>query len=123
MQSDVLSKFFSLINFSFLLTTLVCSFITNGSSTISNKLEAGFIMVKATKAIVEPSLPLSVYRPTKLTHCASHGVLIMILDGKSPHLCVHLLFTWQVLNEFAIDLVVLLIPIQYISAFIISLRQ
>jgi hypothetical protein len=79
-------------------------------------------MVKAMKAIVELFLPLSVYGPAKTMHSASHGVLISILHGKSPYVCVRLLFTWQVLNEFVIDLMVLLIPFQYIATFIISLR-
>ncbi len=102
MWSDDLSKISSLIIFSFLLTTLVCSFISNGSSTILNQLEAGSIMVRTIKSIAEPSLPLSVYGLTKSMHSASHGLLVTILDGKSPYLRVPLMFTWQVLHGFVI---------------------
>jgi hypothetical protein len=79
-------------------------------------------MVRAMKSIDEPSLPLSVYGPTRLTQRASHGVLITILGGKCPYFCVSFLFTWQVLNDFVLDRVVFLIPFQYIAAFIVSLR-
>jgi hypothetical protein len=46
---------------------------------IVNQLEAWLIMLRS---IAEPSLPLSVNGPTKLTHNVSHEVLIKILDGK-----------------------------------------
>jgi len=45
-------------------------------------------MVRAMKSIDEPSLPLSVYGPTRSTQRASHGVLITILDGRCPYFCV-----------------------------------
>jgi hypothetical protein len=80
-------------------------------------------MVRAMKSIDKPSLPLSVYGPTRLTHKASHGVLIMILDGRCPYFCVRFLFTWQVLHDFVMDLMVFLIPFQYIAAFIVFSRR
>ena len=60
----------------------------NGSSTTSNQLEAGLIMVRAIKSIDKQSLPLSVYGLTRLTHKAFHGVLITVLDGICPYFCV-----------------------------------
>ena len=71
---------------------LVINRMINGGSTTSNQLEAGSIMVRAMKSIDEPSLPLSVYGPTRLTHKASHGVLITILDGRCPYCRVHFLY-------------------------------
>jgi len=79
-------------------------------------------MVRAMKSIDDPSLPLSVYGPTRSTHKASHGVLITILDGKCPYFCVRFLFTWQVLHDFVMDRMVFLIPFQYIEAFSVSSR-
>ncbi len=86
--SDDLSKICSLIVLSLPLTILVINHMIVGNSTTSNQLEAGLIMVRAMKSIDKPSLPLSVYWPTKLTHKASHGVLITILDGRCPYFCV-----------------------------------
>ncbi len=93
--------------------------MTSGNSTISNQLEAGSIMVSAMKSIAEPSLPLRVYGPIRLTHSASHGVLIMILDGKWPYFSVRFLLTWHALHDFVTDRVVIRIPFQYIAAFIV----
>ena len=89
----------------------------NGSSTTLNQLEVGLLMVRAMKSTDKPSLPLSVYGPTRLTHKAFHGVLITILDGRCPSFCVRLLFTWRVLHDFVIDWMVFLIPFHYIVAF------
>ncbi len=77
-------------------------------------------MLRAMKSIDEPSLPLIVYGPTRLTQGASHGVLITILGGKCPYFCVCFLFTWQVLHDFVLDRMVFLIPFQYTTAFIVS---
>ncbi len=87
-QSDDLSKISSLIVFSLPLTFLVINRMIVGNSTTSNQLEAGLIMVRAMKSIDKPSLPLSVYGPTRLTQRAFHGVLITILGGKCPYFCV-----------------------------------
>ncbi len=87
--SDDLSKICSLIVLSLPLTFLVISCMIVGNSTTSNQLEAGLIMVRAMKSIDKPSLPLSVYGPTRSTQRASHGVLITILGGKCPYFCVH----------------------------------
>ncbi len=114
-QSDDLSKICSSIVLSLPLTFLVINHMIVGNSTTLNQLEAESIMVRAMKSIDEPSLPLSVYRPTRLTHKVSHGVLITILDGRCPYFCVHFLFTWQVLHDFAMDWMVFLIPFQYIA--------
>jgi hypothetical protein len=70
------------------------SVITNSDSTILNQLEVGSIMVRSMKSIAEQSLSLSMYRLARSMQNASYGVLIMILDGKSPYLPVCLLFTW-----------------------------
>ncbi len=121
-QSDDLSKICSLIVLSLPFTFLVINRMIVGNSTASNQLETGSIMVRAMKSIDEPSLPLSVYGPTRLTHKASYG-LIAVLDGRRPYFCVHFLFTWQVLHDFVMDWMVFLIPFQYIAAFIVSLRR
>jgi hypothetical protein len=60
-----------------------------GNSTTSNQLEAGSIIARAMTSIDKPSLPLSVYGPTRSTQRASHGVLITILGGECPYFCVH----------------------------------
>ncbi len=86
--SDDLSKICSLIVLSLPLTFQVINCMIVGNSTTLNQLEAGLIMVRAMKSIDEPSSPLRVYGPTRLTHKASHGVLITILDGRCPYFCV-----------------------------------
>ncbi len=121
--SDDLSKISSSIVLSLPLTFLVINCMIVGNSTTLNQLEVGLIMVGAMKSIDKPSLPLSVYRPTRLTQRASHGVLITILDGRCPYFCVLILFTWQVLHDFVMDQMVFLIPFQYIAAFIVSSRR
>ncbi len=79
-------------------------------------------MVRAMRSIADPSMPLSVYGPTRLTHKFSHGALITILDGRWPNFSVRLLFTWHDLHDFAMDWMVFFIPFQYIAAFIVSSR-
>jgi hypothetical protein len=49
MRSDVLSKIYSTINDSLPLTVVVFSLRTKGSSTTSNQLAAGSIIVRAKK--------------------------------------------------------------------------
>jgi len=73
-------------------------------------------MVRAMKSIDKPSLPLR----TRSTQRATHGVLITILGGRCPYFCIRYLFTWQVLHDFVLDRMVLLIPFQYITAFTVS---
>ena len=75
------------------------------------------------KSIDEPYLPLSVYGPTRLTHKASHGVLIMILDGIFLYFHVRFLFIWQDLHDFVMNRMVFLIHFQYIADFIVSSRR
>ncbi len=84
-RSDDLSKISSSIVLSLLLTFLVINCMIVGNSTTLNQLEAGLIMVRAMKSHDKPSLPLSVYGPTRLTQRASHGVLITVLGGKCPY--------------------------------------
>ena len=58
-----------------------------GSSTISNQLVAGSIIVRHIKSILEPSLPLRVYKPMRSTHNASQGVVMTSFYGTCPHFC------------------------------------
>jgi hypothetical protein len=122
-QSDYLSKICSLINVSLPLIILVINHTIVGNFTSLNQLEVGLIMVRAMKSIDDPYLPLSVHGPMRLTHKASHGVLMAIFDCKCPNFSVHLLFTWQVLHDFVMDRTVFFIPFQYITAFIVPLRR
>jgi hypothetical protein len=87
-QSDDLSKICSSIVLSLSLTFLVINRMIVGNSSTLNQMEVGLIMVRAMKSIDKPSLPLSVYELTRMTHKASHGVLITILDGRFPYFCV-----------------------------------
>jgi hypothetical protein len=75
------------------------------------------------KSFAEPSLPLRVYGPTRLTHSASHGVLITIFDGRWPYFSVRLLLTWHDLHDFVMDWMVVCIPFQYIAVFIVCSRR
>ncbi len=72
--------------------------------------------MSAMKSIADPSKPLSVYGPARLTRKASHGVLITIFDGRWPNFNVRLLFNWHDLHDFIMDRMVFLIPFQYIAA-------
>ncbi len=76
--SELLSKMSSDFSSSLPLTLVVHSLLTKGSSTISNQLEAGSIMVRAIKSICEPSLPLIVYGPIRSTHKQQKGPLPLI---------------------------------------------
>ena len=58
-----------------------------GSSTISSQLLAGSIMMRHIKSISDPSLPLSVYGPIRLTHRHSQGVSTTSFGGNFPHFC------------------------------------
>jgi hypothetical protein len=109
-RSDDLSQISSSIVLSLPLTFLVITHVIVGNSTTSNRLEAGSVMVRAMKSIDELSLPLSVYGPTRSTQRASHGVLITILGGRCPYFRVRVLFTWQVLQDFVLDRIVVRIP-------------
>ena len=73
--------------------------------------------MRAMKSIAYPSKPLSVYRSTRSTHKASHGVLNTILDGRWPYFSGCLLFTWHDLHAFVMDWMVYLTPFQYIASF------
>jgi hypothetical protein len=102
MQSELLSKIFLAISSSFPLPVFLPNWVTTGSSTILNQLEAGLIMVRAMTSICELSLPLRVYGPTRLTHKHSQGLLMTILGGRCPYLSFPLLFVWQVLQDLVI---------------------
>ncbi len=75
MHSEVLSKISSAINSSLPLTVCQSSHSTMGSSTISNQLEAGLIMVRAIKSICKLSLPLRMYGPMRSTHKHSQVIV------------------------------------------------
>ncbi len=83
MQLELLLKIFSMIDEYLPLTAIVFSWRTNGSSTISNQLDVGLIIVRTMKSMtVHPSLLLRVYGPTRSTHNALHGITIMGLGGR-----------------------------------------
>ncbi len=105
--SEVLSKISSAVSSSLLLTVCLCNQVTTCSSTISNQLEAGLIMVRAIKSICKLSLPLKVYGPIRLTH-NTHGLLMTVLDGTVSHL----FFIWQALQDLVIDRMVVCMPFQ-----------
>ncbi len=96
---------------------------TTCSSTISNQLEAGSIIVRHIKSISVPSLPRSVYGPIQSTHTASQGVMVASLVGSFPYFCDHLLFTWQDRQFLAYERTVECICFQYIAALGVSLRR
>ncbi len=67
MNSEVLSKISSTIDdYSFLLTVIGFSQWTKGSSTTSNQLVAGLIIVRAIKSMIVPSLPFKSVRVYKV---------------------------------------------------------
>jgi len=111
-RSDDLSKISSSIVLSLPLTFLVVTRVIVGNSATLSQLEAGSIMVRAIKSIYEPSLPLRVYGPIRLTHRASQGMHITILDGRCPYFSDRFLFIWQVLHDFIMDRKVVRIPFQ-----------
>ena len=125
MQSELLLKISLDASDSLPSTVIVLSRRTRGNSTISNQLDVGSIMVRAMKSMTEPSLPLRVYGPTRLTHNILHGVVITVLGGRCPYLsfCFLLSLTWHVLHDLVIDRTVVLIPFQYIIACIVSSRH
>ncbi len=86
--AEVLSKYKS-ASLVFLFVTLLplVSLWSFGSSTISNQLVAGSIIVRHIKSILEPSLPLRVYKPMRSTHNASQGVVMTSFYGTCPHFC------------------------------------
>jgi hypothetical protein len=60
-------------------------------------------MVRHMKSILEPSLLLRVYGPTRSTHNASQGVVMTSLGGIRPYFRLCLLFTWQDLQRFDVS--------------------
>ncbi len=73
----------------FLFVTLLplVSLWSFGGSTISNQLVAGSTIVRHIKSILEPSLPLRVYRPMRSTHNTSQGVVMTSFCGTCLHFC------------------------------------
>ena len=67
------------------LATTSLSFWSFGSSTISNQLVAGSIIVRHIKSILEPSLLLRVYGPMRSTHNAPQGVVMTSFGGTCPY--------------------------------------
>ncbi len=82
----VLSKILSVISSALPLIVCQRSCLTTGSSTISNQLEVGLIMVRAIKSICKLSLPLRVHGPMRSTHKHSQGFVITVLGGRCPYL-------------------------------------
>jgi hypothetical protein len=101
-QSELLSKISSDVSDSLLSTVIVLSRRTRGNSTISNQLDAGFIMVRAMKSLTEPSFPLRVYGPTRSSHNVLHGVIITVLGGRCSYLSFRFLLPWHTLHDFVI---------------------
>jgi hypothetical protein len=80
-------------------------------------------MVRQMKAILEPSLPLRVQGPTRLTHNALQEVIMTSLGGTCPYLKLCLLLTWQDLHNLTYLRMVVRKPFQYITDLIVSLRR
>ncbi len=94
-----------------------------GNSTISNQLDAGSIIVSHIKSICEPSLPLRVYGPMRLTHNASQGVMTTSLAGSLPYFNFRRLLIWQARHFLTYDRIVVRILFQYIAALRVSSRR
>ena len=94
-----------------------------GSSTISNQLEAGSIIVRHMKSISVPSLPRSMYGLIKSTHTASQGVIVTSLVGSFLYFCERLLFTLHDRQFLAYDRTVECMCFQYIAALSVSSRR
>jgi hypothetical protein len=73
------------------------------SSAISNRLEAGLIMVRAIKSICELSLHLRVYGLMSSTYKHYQGFVMTVFGGRCPYLSDRLLLTWQDLQDFVSD--------------------
>ncbi len=123
MRSKVLSKISSTIDDSLPLTCIFFSQWTKGSSTTSNQLLAGSIIVRAIKSMIVPSLPLRMSGPIRSTHNALHGTVIMVLDGRCPYLSFRFLLTWHALHDFVSDRIVVRIPFSYNVALIVFSSQ
>ena len=89
--------------------------VITGSSTISNQLEAGSIIVRHMKSITVPSLPLIVYGPIRSTHSTSQGFVMVNLVGSFPYLCLCLLLTWHARQFLTYLWMVFHITFQYIA--------
>ena len=119
--ADDLSKYANLgfscvlVPFHPLVSRGIITSVITGSSTISNQLEAGSIMVRHMKSITVPSLPLIVYRPIRSTHNTSQGFVMTNLVGSFPYLCLRLLLTWHAWQFLTYLQMVFLIPFQYIA--------
>ncbi len=110
MHSEPLSKILLAVSSSLLLAVCCPNQVTMGSSTISNQLEVGSIMVRAMKSICKSYLPLQVYEPIRSTHKHSQRLLMLVLGGRYPYLRFRLLFVWKVLQDLIIDWMVVPIP-------------
>jgi hypothetical protein len=76
-------------------------------------------MVRAIKSIYKSSLPLRVQGPMRSTRKHSQGIVWTVFGGMCPYFCHRLLLIWQDLQDFVIDRMVVHIPFQYITAFIV----
>ena len=93
------------------------AFLTDGSSTIPNQ----SILVRHMKSILDPSLPVSVYGPLRLTHNAFHGIIMTSLGVTWLYFWQCLLYFWQDLQSLTYDWMVL--PILSITSQISSSLQ
>ncbi len=121
MELEVLSKNLSTVSSSLPLTVCLRNRVITGSSTISNQLGAGLIMVRAMNSICKLSLPLRV--SMRSTHKHSQGYLMTVLGERCPYFSVYLLFIWQVLQDVVIEWMVAPLPFQCIAVFIVTLRR
>ena len=89
-MSEDLSMYASL---AFLFFSVVGTMSSTGSSTISNQLVAGSIIVRHMKSNSVLSLPFTVYGPIRSTHKYSHGMLTTSFVGSLPNFCFFHLLT------------------------------
>jgi hypothetical protein len=97
--------------------------VTVGSSTISNQLVSGSIIVKHMKSILEPSLHLRVHGPMRSIHIALQGVVLTSFGSTRPYFLLCLLFIWQDVQDLMYDRIVLCMSFQYIMGLIVFPRR
>jgi hypothetical protein len=96
------------------MTVHVQATVLSKSSTFSNQLLAGLIIVRPLNSTMEPSLPHITF---------PNGFVMTFLGGKLSYFhLLRLLFTWQPLQLWIKVWIVVRIPFQYIIAFVVSSR-
>ncbi len=125
-----LSKYASLVFVLIFCLWLIFCFVpvcdkssVTSSSTISNQLVAGSIIVRHMKSISFPSLPLSVYGPIRSTHRHSQGVSTTGFGGSFPYFSFRFLLIWHVLQFLTYDWTSILRFFQYIAALKVSSKR